>query len=49
LSHASQYVTLLPGDVIALGTPPPAPPVSAADLIEAEVEHVGVLRNTMGD
>jgi len=48
VSEASRYVTLLPGDVIALGTPPPAHPVGRGDHVEAEVEGVGVLSNLIG-
>ena len=48
VSEASRYVTLLPGDVIALGTPPPARPVQRGDHVEAEVEGIGVLSNVIG-
>lgn len=44
---ASRYTTLQPGDLIALGTPPPAAPVSIGDLVEIEVESIGLLRNTI--
>jgi len=43
--YLSTFVTLLPGDVISLGTPPPPAPVVAGDRVEIEVEGVGVLRN----
>jgi len=43
----STYVTLAPGDVISLGTPPPAAPVQPGDAVEIEVEQVGVLHNTV--
>ena len=48
ISEASRYVTLLPGDVIALGTSPPAHPVQRGDHVEAEVERIGVLSNVIG-
>jgi 2-keto-4-pentenoate hydratase/2-oxohepta-3-ene-1,7-dioic acid hydratase in catechol pathway len=48
VSEASRYVTLLPGDVISLGTPPPAQPVQRGDRIQAEVEGIGVLNNVIG-
>ena len=48
VSEASRYVTLLPGDVITLGTPPPARPVRRGDYVEAEVERIGVLGNLIG-
>jgi 2-keto-4-pentenoate hydratase/2-oxohepta-3-ene-1,7-dioic acid hydratase in catechol pathway len=45
LSHASRYFTLLPGDVISLGTPPPAYAIASGDRVQAEVENIGVLTN----
>jgi 2-keto-4-pentenoate hydratase/2-oxohepta-3-ene-1,7-dioic acid hydratase in catechol pathway len=48
ISEASRYVTLLPGDVIPLGTPPPAQPVQRGDHVEAEVERIGILSNLIG-
>jgi 2-keto-4-pentenoate hydratase/2-oxohepta-3-ene-1,7-dioic acid hydratase in catechol pathway len=41
----SRVMTLEPGDVIATGTPAGIAPVEPGDLIEVEVEGVGVLRN----
>jgi len=46
LSHISHRITLFPGDVVALGTPYPAPEVKAGDTSECEVEEVGILHNT---
>jgi 2-keto-4-pentenoate hydratase/2-oxohepta-3-ene-1,7-dioic acid hydratase in catechol pathway len=45
LSHISHHVALEPGDVVALGTPHPAPDVAIGDQVVCEVEEVGVLRN----
>lgn len=45
LSHISHRVTLFPGDVVALGTPYPAPDVAVGDHVVCEVEEVGVLSN----
>lgn len=52
VAHASSVFTLAPGDVILTGTPPGVgwarkPPVSlkAGDVVEVEVEGIGVLRN----
>jgi 2-keto-4-pentenoate hydratase/2-oxohepta-3-ene-1,7-dioic acid hydratase in catechol pathway len=45
VSYVSQYVTLLPGDVIYTGTPGNTRPMAAGDWIEVEVEGVGTLRN----
>ncbi|HKX09779.1 MAG TPA: fumarylacetoacetate hydrolase family protein [Stellaceae bacterium] len=45
LSYCSQYVTLLPGDVIFTGTPGKTQEVTRGDTIEVEIEGIGVLRN----
>jgi 2-keto-4-pentenoate hydratase/2-oxohepta-3-ene-1,7-dioic acid hydratase in catechol pathway len=47
LSYCSRYVTLLPGDVIFTGTPGETQAVGAGDVIEVEIEGVGVLRNAV--
>ena len=41
----SQMMTLLPGDVIATGTPSGVGPLAAGDVIEVAVSGVGTLRN----
>ncbi|MFN8580431.1 MAG: fumarylacetoacetate hydrolase family protein [Gemmatimonadaceae bacterium] len=45
VSYVSQYVTLLPGDVIYTGTPGTTRPMKAGDVVEVELESVGVLHN----
>ena len=45
--YISQIMTLMPGDVIATGTPSGIAPVHAGDVIEVEVEGIGILRNTV--
>jgi 2-keto-4-pentenoate hydratase/2-oxohepta-3-ene-1,7-dioic acid hydratase in catechol pathway len=45
LSFVSQYVTLLPGDIIYTGTPGATSAMKPGDIVEIEVEGVGVLRN----
>jgi 2-keto-4-pentenoate hydratase/2-oxohepta-3-ene-1,7-dioic acid hydratase in catechol pathway len=45
LSYISQYVTLLPGDVVFTGTPGETQQVRKGDVIEVTIEHVGTLRN----
>ena len=45
MSHISQTVTLYPGDVIFTGTPGSTTAMKPGDIIEIEVEGVGVLRN----
>ncbi len=41
----SDIMTLKPGDIIATGTPPGVGPMNIGDVIEAEVEGIGELRN----
>jgi 2-keto-4-pentenoate hydratase/2-oxohepta-3-ene-1,7-dioic acid hydratase in catechol pathway len=41
----SQVMTLLPGDVIATGTPAGVGPVNSGDVVEVVVSGVGTLRN----
>ena len=45
LSYVSQYVTLYPGDIIYTGTPGATSAMKPGDVVEIEVEGVGVLRN----
>ena len=45
LSFVSQYVTLLPGDIIYTGTPGSTSAMKPGDVVEIEVEGVGVLKN----
>jgi 2-keto-4-pentenoate hydratase/2-oxohepta-3-ene-1,7-dioic acid hydratase in catechol pathway len=47
LSFVSQYVTLYPGDIIYTGTPGSTAAMQPGDVVEIEVEGVGVLRNTV--
>lgn len=44
IEFVSNFWTLEPGDVITTATPP-AGPIVAGDIIEAEIEGIGVLRN----
>ncbi|HET9314600.1 MAG TPA: fumarylacetoacetate hydrolase family protein, partial [Vicinamibacteria bacterium] len=41
----SRVMTLLPGDIISTGTPSGIGPLAAGDVVEVEVQGVGVLRN----
>jgi len=41
----SRVMTLLPGDIISTGTPAGIGPLRPGDMVEVEVEGVGVLRN----
>jgi 2-keto-4-pentenoate hydratase/2-oxohepta-3-ene-1,7-dioic acid hydratase in catechol pathway len=45
VSHASQYLTLMPGDVIYTGTPGSTRAMKSGDQVEVEIEGIGVLRN----
>lgn len=47
VSYVSQYVTLLPGDIIFTGTPGSTKAMQPGDIVEIELEGVGVLRNTV--
>jgi 2-keto-4-pentenoate hydratase/2-oxohepta-3-ene-1,7-dioic acid hydratase in catechol pathway len=45
LSWISHWVTLLPGDIVYTGTPGNTRRMSPGDVVEVELEGVGVLRN----
>jgi len=45
VSYVSEVFTLLPGDVILTGTPAGVGPLNHRDVVEVEVEEIGVLRN----
>jgi 2-keto-4-pentenoate hydratase/2-oxohepta-3-ene-1,7-dioic acid hydratase in catechol pathway len=45
VSFISQYVTLHPGDLIFTGTPGKTSEIKPGDVVEVELEGVGVLRN----
>jgi 2-keto-4-pentenoate hydratase/2-oxohepta-3-ene-1,7-dioic acid hydratase in catechol pathway len=45
VSYVSRYVTLEPGDVIYTGTPGTTKAMKPGDVVEVEIEGVGVLRN----
>jgi len=47
VSFVSQVMTLLPGDVILTGTPAGIGPLATGDVVEVEIEGVGVLRNVV--
>lgn len=48
VSFISAIMTLLPGDVISTGTPPGVGELKVGDVVEVEIEKIGVLRNTVG-
>jgi 2-keto-4-pentenoate hydratase/2-oxohepta-3-ene-1,7-dioic acid hydratase in catechol pathway len=45
ISFISRIMTLLPGDVIATGTPSGIGPMQVGDVVEIKVEKIGTLRN----
>lgn len=45
VSFISQHITLHPGDLIFTGTPGKTNVIKAGDVVEVEIEGVGVLRN----
>ncbi|MGH2528863.1 MAG: fumarylacetoacetate hydrolase family protein [Actinomycetota bacterium] len=45
VADIARTITLLPGDVILSGTPAKSRPVQPGDVVEVEVEGLGVLRN----
>lgn len=45
VARVSEIMTLLPGDVIATGTPAGVGPLSAGDRVEIRIDGIGALRN----
>lgn len=45
ISFVSQVMTLMPGDIIATGTPPGVGPMQSGDTIEIKIEKIGSLIN----
>ena len=45
VAYITRVMTLLPGDVIATGTPAGIGPMQVGDVVEIEVEGIGVLKN----
>jgi 2-keto-4-pentenoate hydratase/2-oxohepta-3-ene-1,7-dioic acid hydratase in catechol pathway len=45
VSYISNYVTLTPGDVIYTGTPGATKKMKPGDVVEVEIEGIGVLKN----
>ena len=44
----SRVMTLYPGDIISTGTPSGIGPLRPGDVVEVEVEGIGILRNPVG-
>ncbi len=47
ISYVSQNLTLFPGDVILTGSPAGISGIKSGDLVECEIEGIGVLSNTV--
>jgi 2-keto-4-pentenoate hydratase/2-oxohepta-3-ene-1,7-dioic acid hydratase in catechol pathway len=47
ISFASNVMTLLPGDIIATGTPPGTDKIKPGDVVEVKIEKIGTLRNSV--
>lgn len=49
ISYISRQITLEPGDMVATGTPAGVGPISHGDIVEVEIQGIGVLRNSVRD
>jgi 2-keto-4-pentenoate hydratase/2-oxohepta-3-ene-1,7-dioic acid hydratase in catechol pathway len=49
ISYISRVMTLYPGDIISTGTPKGVGAVVAGDVVEVEIEEIGILRNPVVD
>ena len=47
VARIAQVMTLLPGDVVATGTPPGAGPLEPGDRVEVRIQGIGSLKNTV--
>lgn len=47
IAFVSAGMTLLPGDLILMGTPAGVGPLAPGDVVEVKIEHIGTLRNTV--
>lgn len=45
LEYLSKYLTFVPGDIIATGTPSGVSPIQPGDVIEASIEKIGNIRH----
>jgi len=45
IAFISRQFTLMPGDVISTGTPSGVGPLKHGDVVEVEIEQIGILRN----
>jgi 2-keto-4-pentenoate hydratase/2-oxohepta-3-ene-1,7-dioic acid hydratase in catechol pathway len=47
VSYVSRFVTLMPGDLIYTGTPGQTRKMKPGDVVEVEIEGIGILKNTV--
>jgi 2-keto-4-pentenoate hydratase/2-oxohepta-3-ene-1,7-dioic acid hydratase in catechol pathway len=47
VSYVSKNMTLLPGDIILTGSPAGISQIKAGDVIECEIEGIGILANSV--
>ena len=47
ISYISNIMTLMPGDLIATGTPAGVSAMKPGDVVEVEIDEIGILRNTV--
>lgn len=47
VSYISQFITLFPGDVLYTGTPAQTRAMQPGDVVEVEIEGIGILRNSV--
>jgi len=45
VAFVSKNFTLEPGDIISTGTPSGVGPIKDGDIVEIEIEHIGILKN----
>lgn len=48
LEYLTTYITLEPGDVVLTGTPEGVGPLNSGDLVEVEIEGIGILETQIG-
>jgi len=49
VEFVASIMTLYPGDIISTGTPPGVGELKAGDVVECEIEGIGILRNYVKD
>ena len=47
VAFVSKNLTLMAGDIVSTGTPSGVGPMKHGDVVEVEIEKIGVLRNSV--